>query len=218
MARQCEVEVNDVIRYAQGSRAVEIEARTYGSVAINPTASLLPVEQTSGALVTYDVLLQIAVRVCREIDRECSVRDCIELTASGKALGVANRDRAEIESAALYGPISARLGNDHKIESNALEHRYFDCGYTVAGHSSQSLTAGRVLTNADNGISSNLLNFRFGHVLITRATRDATLLAGNITKLKPQSSGDVSMPRRSNPAKRGQSLKKLRWESDSHGR
>ena len=44
-------EVNDVVRYARGSKAAGIEAGGYGSVVgINPAANLLTVEKASGEL------------------------------------------------------------------------------------------------------------------------------------------------------------------------
>ena len=48
-------EIGDVVRYARGSKAVGIEAGTYGTVVgANPAMNLLSVEQPSGNVVTYD--------------------------------------------------------------------------------------------------------------------------------------------------------------------
>lgn len=43
-----------------------------------------------------------------------------------KALPVANRDLADIESIASDGRISARLYNDRQFQFDAKEHRHFD--------------------------------------------------------------------------------------------
>jgi hypothetical protein len=48
--------------------------------------------------------------------------------------------------------------------------------YAVNSHSSQGLTADRVLVNADTGIHPDLLDSQFGYVSISCASHDATLL------------------------------------------
>src|SRR5580658_6221229 len=186
-------EINDVVRYARGSKAVGIEAGTYGSVvSINPTANLLTVEKSSGEQVTYDPRRLTGVSVYREIDRDFSVGDRIQFTAPDKSLGVANRDLAAIESIAPDGRISARLDSNRQVEFNAQDHRHFDHGYAVTSHSSQGLTAERVLVNADTGVHPDLLNSRFGYVSISRASHEATIFTDDMTKLSPQLSADVS--------------------------
>jgi conjugative relaxase-like TrwC/TraI family protein len=186
-------EINDVVRYSRGSNAIGIEAGTYGAVvSIDPTANLLTVEKLSGEQATYDPRRLTGVSVYREIDREFSVGDRIQFTAPDKSLGVANRDLAAIESIAADGRISARLDNNRQVEFNALDHRHLDHGYAVTSHSSQGLTAERVLVNADTGVHPDLLNSRFGYVSISRASHEATLFTDDMTKLSPQLSADVS--------------------------
>jgi conjugative relaxase-like TrwC/TraI family protein len=186
-------EINDVVRYARGSKAVGIEAGTYGTVAaINPATNLLTVEKSSGEQAIYDPRRLTGVSVYREIDREFSVGDRIQFTAPDKSLGVANRDLAAIQSIALDGRISARLDNNRQIEFDTNEHRHFDHGYAVTSHSAQGLTAERVLVNADTGVHPDLLNSRFGYVSISRASHEATLFTDDMSKLSPQLSADVS--------------------------
>jgi ATP-dependent exoDNAse (exonuclease V) alpha subunit len=186
-------EINDVVRYSRGSKAVGIEAGTYGAVVgINPAANLLTVEKPSGEQASYDPRRLTGVSVYREIDREFSVGDRIQFTAPDKPLGVANRDLATIESIAAEGRISSRLDNNRPVEFNVNEHRHFDHGYAVTSHSSQGLTAERVLVNADTGVHPDLLNSRFGYVSISRASHEATIFTDDIAKLRPQLSADVS--------------------------
>jgi ATP-dependent exoDNAse (exonuclease V) alpha subunit len=186
-------EINDVVRYSRGSQAIGMEAGSYGTVAaINPAANLLTVEKSSGEQAVYDPRRLTGVSVYREIDREFSVGDRIQFTAPDKALGVANRDLAAVESISPDGRISARLDNDRQIEFSPQEHRHFDHGYAVTSHSSQGLTAERVLVNADTGVHPDLLNSRFGYVSISRASHEATLFTNNMAKLSPQLSADVS--------------------------
>ena len=186
-------EINDVVRYARGSKAIGIEAAAYASVvAINPAANQLTVQKPNGELVTYDPRRLTGVSVYREIEREFSVGERLQFTAPDKSLGVANRDLATIESIHPDGRLSARLDDRRQIEFNAGEHRHFDHGYAVTSHSSQGLTAERVLVHADSSVHPDLLNSRFGYVSISRASHDATLFTDDMAKLRHQLGADVS--------------------------
>jgi conjugative relaxase-like TrwC/TraI family protein len=186
-------EINDVVRYTRGSKAVGIEAATYASVvAINPAANQLTVEKGTGELATYDPRRLTGVSVYREIEREFSIGDRIQFTAPDKSLGVANRDLATVEAIHPDGRFSARLDNNRQVEFNPIEHRHFDHGYAVTSHSSQGLTAERVLVHADTSVHPDLLNSRFAYVSISRASREAKLFTDDMAKLAPQLGADVS--------------------------
>ncbi len=101
---------------------------------------------------------------------EFSIGDRIQFTAPDKQLGITNRDLAVIESIAPDGRISARLDDSRQIDFNAAEHRHFDHGYAVTSHSSQGLTAERVLIHADTRVHPDLLNSRFGYVAVSCAS------------------------------------------------
>src|SRR5271156_2267727 len=106
-------EIDNVVRYARGSKAVGIEAAAYASVvAVDPAANLLTVEKPNQELVTYDPRRLTGVSVYREIEREFSVGDRIQFTAPDKSLSVANRDLATVESIRPDGRLAARL-DDH---------------------------------------------------------------------------------------------------------
>ena len=90
------------------------------------------------------------------------------------------------------GRLSARLDNNGQIEFNAREHRHFDLGYAVTSHSSQGLTAERVLVHADTSVHPDLLNSRFAYVSISRASHEATLFTDDMAKLGPQLGAEVS--------------------------
>jgi ATP-dependent exoDNAse (exonuclease V) alpha subunit len=79
-----------------------------------------------------------------------------------------------------------------QLEFNAGDHRHFDHGYAVTSHSSQGLTAERVLVHADTGVHPDLLNCRFGYVSISRASHEATLFTDDMAELAPQLGADVS--------------------------
>jgi conjugative relaxase-like TrwC/TraI family protein len=186
-------EIDDVVRYTRGSKAIGIEAAAYASVvAINPSANLLTVEKASGELATYDPRRLTGVTVYQEIEREFSLGDRIQFTAPDKSLGVANRDLAAIEVIHPEGRMSVRLDNNRQIEFNPNEHRHLDHGYAVTSHSSQGLTAERVLIHGDTGVHPDLLNSRFAYVSISRASHEATLFTDDVAKLSSQLGADVS--------------------------
>ena len=186
-------EIDDVVRYTRGSKAIGIEATAYASVvAINPSANQLTVEKANGELATYDPRRLTGVNVYQEIEREFSAGDRIQFTAPDKSLGVANRDLAVIESIALDGHVTARVDNSRQIEFDPSEYRHFDHGYAVTSHSSQGLTAERVLVHGDTSVHPDLLNCRFAYVSISRASLDAKIYTNDAADLGQRLSGEVS--------------------------
>jgi ATP-dependent exoDNAse (exonuclease V) alpha subunit len=97
-----------------------------------------------------------------------------------------------IEAIHPDGRLSVRLDNNRHIEFNPNEHRHLDHGYAVTSHSSQGLTAERVLIHADSRVHPDLLNSRFAYVSISRASHRATLFTDDTAKLGPQLGADVS--------------------------
>jgi ATP-dependent exoDNAse (exonuclease V) alpha subunit len=185
--------IDDVVRYTRGSKAIGIEAAAYASVvAINPSANELTVKKANGELATYDPRRLTGVSVYQENDREFSIGDRIQFTAPDKSLGVANRDMATIDAIRADDRLSIRFDNNRQIEFNPNEHRHLDHGYAVTSHSSQGLTAERVLVHADTRVHPDLLNSRFGYVSISRASHEATLFTDDMAKLGPQLGADVS--------------------------
>ncbi|MDX6457710.1 MAG: hypothetical protein QOE55_1407 [Acidobacteriaceae bacterium] len=186
-------EIGDMVRYARGSKGAGIEAGSYGTVAaVNPSENLLTVEKASGESITYDPRRLAGVSVYRELERGFSVGDRIQFTAPDKSLGVANRDLAVIVSIAPDSRITARLDNNRAVEFNATEHRHFDHGYAVTSHSSQGLTAERVLVHADTSVHPGLLNSRFGYVSISRASHEVIVFTNDAARLGQQLSAEVS--------------------------
>ncbi len=186
-------DVNDVIRYTRGSKAAGIGAGAYASVvAIDPSANLLTVEKANHELATYDPRRLTGVSVYQAVDHEFSIGERIQFTAPDKSLGVANRDLAIIEAIHPDGRVIAGLSNNRRIEFNAREHPHFDHGYAVTSHSSQGLTAERVLVHADTGVHPDLLNSRFAYVSVSRASHDVVVFTDDVAKLDHQLGADVS--------------------------
>ena len=186
-------EIGDVVRYSRGSKAVGIEAGSYATVvSVQPALNLLTVDNESGERITYDPRRLSGVSVYRGVTHDFSAGDRIQFTAPDKSLGVANRDLAVIESIAPDGRIAARLDDNRHIEFNAADHRHFDHGYAVTSHSSQGLTAERVLIHADTSVHPDLLSSRFGYVAVSRASHEATIFTDDVNRLGQQLSTDVS--------------------------
>lgn len=186
-------EIGDVVRFARGSKVAGIEAGSYAIVtAVNPSANLLTVEKHSGELATYDPRRLSGISVYREVAHEFAVGDRIQFTAPDKTLGVANRDLAAIESISPDGRIAARLDDKHQAEFNAADHRHFDHGYAVTSHSSQGLTAERVLIHADTSVHPDLLSTRFGYVAVSRASHEAVIFTNDVSRLAQHLGTEVS--------------------------
>ena len=81
-------EINDVVRYARGSKSAGIEAGEYGTVVgINSAANVLTVERSTGELANYDPRRLTGVSVYREVAHDFSVGDRIQFTAPDRGAG-----------------------------------------------------------------------------------------------------------------------------------
>jgi len=186
-------ESGDVIRYARGSQDTGIERGSYARVvAVNPGENLLSVEKQNAELVTYDPKRLRGVSVYREMEREFAIGDRIQFTAPDKRLQVANRDLATIEAISPHGEISVRLDGGRTVVFSNRDNGHFDHGYAVTSHSSQGLTADRVLVNVDTSVHPDLINSRFAYVSVSRAGLDARIYTNNASSLGKNLSHDVS--------------------------
>ena len=84
-------------------------------------------------------------------------------------------------------------GDKEKIVTfDPRETRHFDHGYAVTSHSSQELTAERVLVNMDTEVHPELINSRFAYVSVSRASHDAQVFTNDAANLAESLSRDVS--------------------------
>ncbi|HEY1759375.1 MAG TPA: MobF family relaxase [Bryobacteraceae bacterium] len=186
-------EPGDVIRYARGSKETGIQPGSYARVvAVNPAENLLSVEKQNAELATYDPKRLRGVSVYREMEREFAPGDRIQFTAPDKRLQVANRDLATIEAISLHGEISARLDDCRAVTFSNRDNRHFDHGYAVTSHSSQGLTADRVLVHVDTSVHPDLISNRFAYVSVSRASLDARIYTNHAASLGKDLSHDVS--------------------------
>lgn len=176
---------NDVLQYIAGSKAEGIERGSFATVrSVDSQANLLTVELQRGSTVIYDPRRLRGVNVFREVEREFASGDRLQFTVPNKNLGVANRDLGTIVQ--IQNDImNVRLDGKGKrtINFDATAFRQFDHGYAVTSHSSQGLTASRVLANIDTDSPRSLINNRLAYVAISRASDDARIYTNHAEKL-----------------------------------
>jgi ATP-dependent exoDNAse (exonuclease V) alpha subunit len=142
------------------------------------------------AAATMNVLSHVLTNYYIQLGQSLSER--IQFTAPDKSLGVANRDLGVIKASHPDGRLTAGLSDDRQVDFNAREHPHFDHGYAVTSHSSQGLTAERVLVHADTSVHPDLLNSRFTYVSVSRASHDVVVFKDDVAKLVPQLGTDIS--------------------------
>jgi len=186
-------DVGDVLHYQRGSKAIGIEKQSYATVvATQPKENLLTVQTQSGQQVTYDPARLLGITAYRELEQEFAVGDRLSFTAPNRKLGVANRDLGTIEHIDRDARLSVRMDTGKSVFFDATEMRHFDHGYAVTSHSSQGLTADRVLVNIDTEVHPELINSRFAYVSVSRASHDAQVFTNNALMLAESLSREVS--------------------------
>jgi hypothetical protein len=186
--------VDDVLHYNTGSKTEGIERNSFARVQdVDARANTLTVELENGASVTYDPRRLRGVNIFTESTREFSAGDRIQFTEPNKTLGVANRDLGTITSID-NGQMTVRLDGTQlrEITFDTAQFRQFDHGYAVTSHSSQGLTAGRVLANIDTESSRMLINTRLAYVAVSRASDDVRIYTNNAETLGQRLAADIS--------------------------
>jgi hypothetical protein len=135
----------------------------------------------------------MGVNVFREMERAFATGDRLQFTVSNKELGVANRDLGTV-TAIENGTMMVQLDGkaQRTVTFDPAEFRQFDHGYAVTSHSSQGLTAGRVLANIDTDSSRNLINSRLAYVAISRASDDARVYTNNAETLGERLASNIT--------------------------
>ena len=186
-------DAGDVLYYQRGSRVIGIEKQKYARVvATNPEANLLTVQKENGEEVTYSPARLHGISAYRELERDFAVGDRLQFTAPNRGLDVANRDLGTIEHIGQDGELAVRMNGGKLVEFDANEMRHIDHGYAVTSHSSQGLTANRVMVNIDTSVHPDLVNSRFAYVSISRASHDVQIYTNNEATLAESLSRDVS--------------------------
>ena len=185
--------VGDVLHFNTGSKDLKLQRGTYANViAVDPAANHITVRRPDGTEVAYDPKRLHGISAYQEISRDFAKGDRIQFTAPSRELNVANRDLATIEKI-LDGHVTARLdGKNHTVTFDAARMRHFDHGYAVTSHSSQGVTAERVLINMDTRVHPELINTRFAYVSVSRASHDAQIYTNDAADLGQRLSYDAS--------------------------
>jgi conjugative relaxase-like TrwC/TraI family protein len=176
--------VGDVLYYPRGSQEIGIERQSYTRVvAAQPKDNLLTVQKEDGAAVTYNPARLYGVNVYRELERAFAVGDRLSFTAPSKELGVANRELGTVQRIDKDGQLTVKMDNGKAVSFDANQMRHFDHGYAVTSHSSQGLTAERVMVNIDSNIHPDLINTRFAYVAVSRASHNAQVYTNSTVSL-----------------------------------
>ena len=186
--------LGDVLQYNTGSKELGIERGSCAAVkAIDAKANLLTVERADGETVAYDPRRLRGVNVFREQEREFATGDRLQFVAPLKELGVANRDLGTIQRIE-DGRMTVQMDGRGKrsITFDTEKVRQLDHGYAVTSHSSQGLTAGRVLAHFDTEGPRGLVNTRLAYVAISRASEDARIYTNDAANLGKRLATDVS--------------------------
>jgi ATP-dependent exoDNAse (exonuclease V) alpha subunit len=188
-------QAGDVLHYARGSKEHDIERGSYAQViATNPKNNLVTVRKENGEQVTYAPSRLRGISAYQQIEREFAIGDRLQWTAPSRALGVANRDLGTIQQIGADGTITVRMdgSKDKTVSFDPRVLPHFDHGYAVTSHSSQGLTAERVLVNMDTEVHPGLINSRFAYVSVSRASHDVQLFTNDAAVLAEKLSRDVS--------------------------
>jgi conjugative relaxase-like TrwC/TraI family protein len=186
--------VGDVLHYHTGSKAEGIERNSFARVReVDARANTLTVELDNGVSVTYDPRRLRGVNVFTEATREFSTGDRIQFTEPNKTIDVANRDLGSIASID-NGQMTVHLDGKQprEITFDTTQFRQFDHGYAVTSHSSQGLTAGRVLANIDTESNRMLINTRLAYVAVSRASDDVRIYTNDAETLGQRLAADIS--------------------------
>jgi conjugative relaxase-like TrwC/TraI family protein len=185
--------VGDVLRYQRGSKELGIDEQSYAQVTnTDPQSNLITVQKTDGEHVTYNPARLHGISAYREIERDFAAGDRLSFTAPNRELGIANRDLGKVEHIAKDGQLTVRMDNDRVVTFDPNHMRHFDHGYAVTSHSSQGLTADRVMVNIDATVHPELINSRFAYVSISRAAQDAEIYTNSASSLAPKLSQSVT--------------------------
>ena len=88
--------------------------------------------------------------------------------------------------------LTVKMDNGKSVSFDANKMPHVDHGYAVTSHSSQGLTAERVMVNLDSHIHSDLINKRFAYVAVSRGSHDAHIYTDSAASLVNKLSHDVA--------------------------
>jgi ATP-dependent exoDNAse (exonuclease V) alpha subunit len=124
------------------------------------------------------------------LETEFALGDRLSFTAPSRELGVANRDLGTVQQIEK-NQLTVKMDNGKAVSFDFNQMRHFDHGYAVTSHSSQGLTAERVLVNLDSHAHRDLINQRFAYVAVSRGSYDAHIFTDDAAALIGKLSHEV---------------------------
>jgi ATP-dependent exoDNAse (exonuclease V) alpha subunit len=107
----------------------------------------------------------------------------VQLTAPDHRRKLANRELGTILATDEHR-LSVRLDSGRTVSFSLDRDRHLDYGYAVTSHSSQGLTADRVLVQVDTAQGGeSLVNQRFAYVAVSRGRFDVQLYTNDRSQL-----------------------------------
>lgn len=187
-------EAGHVVRFTKGSQALKLRAGEYVRVTdSDPGANLVTVKRVNGKTLSYDPRRLQGVTVYQEAERSFSVGDRVQFTAPYRAKRIANRELGTLKEIRSNGMLSIQLDSGRTVEFSMRKHPHLDYGYAVTSHSSQGVTADRVLVNVDTRHAhEKLLSSRFAYVSISRARYEAKIYTDNAQAIGAELSREIS--------------------------
>ncbi|HEY6356708.1 MAG TPA: ATP-binding domain-containing protein, partial [Vicinamibacterales bacterium] len=184
----------DVLRYTAGSTVLGLPKGEYVSVQqVDAKTNRLTVQCDTGAEVTYDPRRLQGVTIYREAERAFAVGDRLQVTAPDRERRVANRALGDVEAIDPDRTLHLRLDSGRAVTYALADRLHLDYGYAVTSHSSQGLTADRVLLHVDTErAGESLVNRRLAYVAISRGRHDAQIYTNDKTHLGPALGRDVA--------------------------
>jgi ATP-dependent exoDNAse (exonuclease V) alpha subunit len=185
---------DDVLHYTRGSKEHGIEKGSYATVvSANHKENQITVQKQDGQQAAYDPKRLQGIAAYRVIGRDFAQGDRIQFTANNRELAVSNRDMGTIERIDSK-QVSVKMdgAKQRTVTFDAAQMRHFDHGYAVTSHSSQGLTADRVLVNMDTKVHPELINTRFAYVSVSRASEDVRIYTNDVAILSERLSTDVT--------------------------
>jgi ATP-dependent exoDNAse (exonuclease V) alpha subunit len=160
-----------------------LERGSYAAViGINAKSNSITVQKDNGVVVTYDPARVRGIDAYRETEKSFAFGDRLQMTAPFRDLDLPNRALGTVERIA-NAELTVRMDSGRTVTFDPYEMRHFDHGYAVTSHSSQGLTAERVLVNIDTELHSNLINARFAYVSISRGSHTVHIFTDNAADL-----------------------------------
>jgi conjugative relaxase-like TrwC/TraI family protein len=186
-------ETGNVLRYNRGTKRVGLKQGEFATViAIDRAQNLIVVQKRDGKVVSYSPERLHGVSVYRREQRAFAAGDRIQFTAPFKDKRIANRERGTLQ-AIVGDTLTVALDSGRIVSFCAREHANLDYAYAVTSHTSQGLTADRVLIHVDTaGANTRLINQRLAYVAVSRARHDAHIYTNDAASLGAALSRDIS--------------------------